>query len=38
MIPMSEMVTSTMIMGKIRFTAGKMRKKLFQTKIAATLL
>lgn len=34
MMPIREMLMRTMIMGKIRFTADKIEKKLFQTKIA----
>ena len=38
MMPIREMLIRTMIMGKIRFTAGKIEKKLFQTKIAEAAL
>lgn len=33
-MPISETVMSAMMMGKIRFTPGKMKKKLFRAKIA----
>ena len=34
MMPISEMLIRTMMMGKIRFTAGNIYKKLFPAKIA----